>query len=109
MEGRFPKRPSEIGCTPAVGKPPLLRAELCRQKTDAPCDCERQRVADSTRWRSRLRSGRRARNFFVAILVVVAPGAIQLSPGLAAHLQTLPVRHKPALVLRSDALPSRWV
>lgn len=38
----------------------------------------------------------------IATLVAAAPDAIQLSPGQAPHLQRLPVRGKPALVLRTD-------
>lgn len=38
----------------------------------------------------------------VAALVAAAPDAIQLTLGQAAHLQKLPVRAKPALVLRTD-------
>jgi DhnA family fructose-bisphosphate aldolase class Ia len=38
----------------------------------------------------------------VAALVDAAPDAIQLSVGQAPHLQKLPVRGKPALVLRTD-------
>ena len=38
----------------------------------------------------------------VTTLVDAAPDAIQLTLGQARHLQTLPVRGKPALVLRTD-------
>jgi DhnA family fructose-bisphosphate aldolase class Ia len=38
----------------------------------------------------------------VATLVAAAPDAIQLAVGQAPHLQGLPVRGKPALVLRTD-------
>jgi fructose-bisphosphate aldolase, class I len=38
----------------------------------------------------------------VATLVAAAPDAIQLTVGQAPHLQRLPVRGKPALVLRTD-------
>lgn len=38
----------------------------------------------------------------VAALVAAAPDAIQLTVGQAPHLQKLPVRAKPALVLRTD-------
>ena len=38
----------------------------------------------------------------VATLVAAAPDAIQLTIGQAPHLQGLPVRPKPALVLRTD-------
>lgn len=38
----------------------------------------------------------------VVILVDAAPDAIQLTVGQAPHLQGLPVRPKPALVLRTD-------
>ncbi len=38
----------------------------------------------------------------VATLVAAAPDAIQLTVGQAPHLQNLPVRGKPALVLRTD-------
>jgi fructose-bisphosphate aldolase, class I len=38
----------------------------------------------------------------IELLVAAAPDAIQLSPGQAPHLQRLPIRPKPALVLRSD-------
>ncbi len=38
----------------------------------------------------------------IATLVKAAPDAIQLTIGQARHLQSLPVRHKPALVLRTD-------
>jgi len=38
----------------------------------------------------------------VATLVAAAPDAIQLTVGQAPHLQKLPVRGKPALVLRTD-------
>ncbi len=38
----------------------------------------------------------------VATLVEAAPDAIQLTLGQARHLQALPVRGKPALVLRTD-------
>lgn len=38
----------------------------------------------------------------VATLVAAAPDAIQLTLGQAPHLQGLPVRPKPALVLRTD-------
>lgn len=38
----------------------------------------------------------------VATLVDAAPDAIQLTLGQARHLQSLPVPHKPALVLRTD-------
>jgi DhnA family fructose-bisphosphate aldolase class Ia len=38
----------------------------------------------------------------VATLVEAAPDAIQLTVGQAPHLQKLPVRGKPALVLRTD-------
>jgi class I fructose-bisphosphate aldolase len=38
----------------------------------------------------------------VASLVEAAPDAIQLTAGQARHLQELPVREKPALVLRTD-------
>lgn len=50
----------------------------------------------------------------VQTLVAAAPDAIQLSPGMSRLLQALPVRPKPALVMRSDpancygrTLPSR--
>lgn len=38
----------------------------------------------------------------IATLVAAAPDAIQLTVGQAPHLQKLPVRGKPALVLRTD-------
>lgn len=38
----------------------------------------------------------------VQTLVEAGPDAIQLTPGQARHLQQLPVRPKPALVLRTD-------
>jgi DhnA family fructose-bisphosphate aldolase class Ia len=38
----------------------------------------------------------------IETLVAAAPDAIQLTVGQAPHLQTLPVRGKPALVLRTD-------
>jgi len=38
----------------------------------------------------------------VATLVEAAPDAIQLTIGQAPHLQRLPVKGKPALVLRTD-------
>jgi len=38
----------------------------------------------------------------IKTLVDAAPDAIQLTTGQAAHLQALPVRGKPALVLRTD-------
>lgn len=38
----------------------------------------------------------------IETLVVAAPDAIQLTVGQAPHLQRLPVRGKPALVLRTD-------
>jgi fructose-bisphosphate aldolase, class I len=38
----------------------------------------------------------------VAVLVEAAPDAIQLTAGQAPHLQRIPVRGKPALVLRTD-------
>jgi DhnA family fructose-bisphosphate aldolase class Ia len=38
----------------------------------------------------------------VAALVAAAPDAIQLTVGQAPHLQAIPVRGKPALVLRTD-------
>lgn len=38
----------------------------------------------------------------IETLVDAAPDAIQLTVGQAPHLQKLPVRHKPALVLRTD-------
>jgi len=38
----------------------------------------------------------------VATLVAAAPDAIQLTVGQAPHLQNMPVRGKPALVLRTD-------
>ncbi len=38
----------------------------------------------------------------VAALVEAAPDAIQLTAGQAPHLQRIPVRGKPALVLRTD-------
>lgn len=38
----------------------------------------------------------------VATLVAAAPDAIQLTIGQAPHLQAMPVRPKPALVLRTD-------
>ncbi len=38
----------------------------------------------------------------IALLVAAAPDAIQLTIGQAPHLQVLPVRPKPALVLRTD-------
>ena len=38
----------------------------------------------------------------VQTLVEAAPDAIQLAPGMARLLQALPVRPKPALVLRTD-------
>jgi class I fructose-bisphosphate aldolase len=38
----------------------------------------------------------------VSTLVAAAPDAIQLTVGQARHLQALPVRPKPALVLRTD-------
>ena len=38
----------------------------------------------------------------IKTLVVAAPDAIQLTVGQAHHLQALPIRNKPALVLRTD-------
>jgi DhnA family fructose-bisphosphate aldolase class Ia len=38
----------------------------------------------------------------IATLVAAAPDAIQLTVGQASHLQCLPIRPKPALVLRTD-------
>jgi DhnA family fructose-bisphosphate aldolase class Ia len=38
----------------------------------------------------------------VAVVVEAAPDAIQLTAGQAPHLQRIPVRGKPALVLRTD-------
>ena len=38
----------------------------------------------------------------IGTIVAADPDAIQLTIGQAAHLQTLPVRGKPALVLRTD-------
>lgn len=38
----------------------------------------------------------------IALLAAAAPDAIQLTIGQAPHLQNLPVRPKPALVLRTD-------
>ncbi|MFA6288916.1 MAG: hypothetical protein WC661_16160 [Opitutaceae bacterium] len=38
----------------------------------------------------------------IATLVAAAPDAIQLTIGQASHLQSMPVRPKPALVLRTD-------
>jgi DhnA family fructose-bisphosphate aldolase class Ia len=38
----------------------------------------------------------------IATLVAAAPDAIQLTVGQASHLQGLPIRPKPALVLRTD-------
>lgn len=38
----------------------------------------------------------------IATLVAAAPDAIQLTVGQAPHLQAMPVRPKPALVLRTD-------
>jgi len=38
----------------------------------------------------------------IGTIVAAGPDAIQLTIGQAAHLQTLPVRGKPALVLRTD-------
>jgi DhnA family fructose-bisphosphate aldolase class Ia len=38
----------------------------------------------------------------VATLVAAAPDAVQLTVGQARHLQAIPVRPKPALVLRTD-------
>ncbi|MDB6033248.1 MAG: DhnA-type fructose,6-bisphosphate aldolase, partial [Verrucomicrobiales bacterium] len=38
----------------------------------------------------------------VEVLVAAAPDAIQLTLGQARHLQSLPLRAKPALVLRTD-------
>lgn len=38
----------------------------------------------------------------VAAVVEAAPDAVQLSPGMARHLQAIPGKHKPALVLRTD-------
>src|SRR5690348_17525905 len=38
----------------------------------------------------------------IEMLVAAAPDAIQLTVGQAAHLQKMPVRGKPALVLRTD-------
>src|SRR5581483_10919591 len=38
----------------------------------------------------------------VAVVVAAAPDAVQLSVGQARHLQQLPGRHKPSLVLRVD-------
>jgi DhnA family fructose-bisphosphate aldolase class Ia len=38
----------------------------------------------------------------IELLAAAAPDAIQLSPGQAPYLQRLPLRPKPALVLRSD-------
>ena len=38
----------------------------------------------------------------VQVLVEAAPDAIQLSPGMSRLLQALPVRPKPALVMRTD-------
>ena len=39
----------------------------------------------------------------VAAIVVAGPDAIQLAPGQAPLLQNVPGKHKPALVLRTDA------
>jgi DhnA family fructose-bisphosphate aldolase class Ia len=39
----------------------------------------------------------------IEIIVQANPDAIQLSPGQARHLQTIPGKAKPALVLRTDA------
>lgn len=39
----------------------------------------------------------------VAIAVEAGPDAIQLTVGQARHLQSIPGKHKPALVLRTDA------
>jgi fructose-bisphosphate aldolase, class I len=38
----------------------------------------------------------------IPTIVAAAPDAIQLSPGLAPYLQSIPGRDKPALVLRTD-------
>ncbi len=38
----------------------------------------------------------------VAAIVAAGPDAIQLSPGMAGHLQEVPGRQKPSLVLRTD-------
>jgi len=38
----------------------------------------------------------------VAAVVEAAPDAVQLSPGMARHLQAIPGKDKPALVLRTD-------
>src|SRR5215203_4822364 len=38
----------------------------------------------------------------IEIVVAAAPDAIQLTVGQAPHLQKVPVRGKPALVLRTD-------
>ena len=38
----------------------------------------------------------------VAAIVAAGPDAIQLSPGMASHLQEVPGRQKPSLVLRTD-------
>ena len=38
----------------------------------------------------------------IQTLVDAAPDAIQLTVGQARHLQSIPGRHKPALVLRTD-------
>ncbi len=38
----------------------------------------------------------------VAAVVEAAPDAVQLSPGMARHLQVIPGKDKPALVLRTD-------
>src|SRR5690349_2034140 len=38
----------------------------------------------------------------VAVVVAAAPDAVQLTVGQARHLQSLPGRHKPSLVLRTD-------
>jgi len=38
----------------------------------------------------------------IEMLVAAAPDAIQLTVGQAAHLQKMPIRGKPALVLRTD-------
>ena len=39
----------------------------------------------------------------VHTLVDAAPDAIQLTVGQARHLQSVPGKHRPALVLRTDA------
>jgi fructose-bisphosphate aldolase, class I len=38
----------------------------------------------------------------IPVIVGAAPDAIQLSPGFAAYLQSIPGKNKPALVLRTD-------